>query len=1090
MEAVSSFITLAEKITLLNKNCVEILTKVNDLVSSKDATVNIVYDDNGAINSYSQPTVGNLKNQIDVLNQNMKRMASIDGYTYIRDGQSFKRVMTSDLNKEPLPVASINQVSTFTPINNHFFESLMNPMLAVTIDLTDKVGAEVNKILSRRYIIRFEKNADGTLTENGLRSYNSFVSTFLNQTNINITDFLAWYDNPTNNGIIVDTVKPYDEQIYDLKLKELNYYGIFSVIKIEIDDINNKMWYHLNDIKYYGKDGTIKSLTINDEVIVNRLNASTRYRIAEVNSDSSNTKIRVENIEGYDPIVVGTNVLKYYSDISSLKSVQINIGFDEYIVQFIKPINTDSNILGNLWSQGISFYSNDLLLDINNNINLANYYVQSVYDYGTMLRDMISKKIPTIFGAIPNVVTLSSENFKVVQINKHLTDNKDQEALKKLHSEKTTTKTKISQINSAIIQKTSKLNAGGLTTLEKQALLNEINKLKTELDIATKSLSSILAQINEINSGQNNTIPAKYRTRGFWRFPEPILSNKTNPQHVVQFRVQYRYSSTTGNSNNTETYNYAPVNTPTDPTVIVTPILTPKSKFVITNVTNTKTGGASIAAMATNNTNNAKTINSEIGKSTLIASTDVATTTENPTTLPKYANFSNWVEVLSDVRKRYWDENSKQWYWKIEDVADADTPNINQLDIAIQANERVEIRVKSISEVGWPDSLLESDWSNILQVDFPADLKDVLDDNQFILKEASQDEIIVSMDNTLNSKGVYKHIEDSFYVNQDYFAHMDKSIQVSFRTDQSSSVNLYQYLTILTDRIAKLEEVISGVKGTLKISILKNSTPLTTITNNTNTNITIECEDYGILITGTTRTYLNSINVIDDYSISFENVAQSGILGFLSSRNYTSGGTNGFYSDNGNLNKILLIDWNNDLYTQNNNQFIWFADKDSGDWISTGLTSKSDAYLFLNSPTYNLGTTGSSTTNLSLCNLNDLAWSGTSANLLCAAFPYLPDLTALIENGQEKTKQIKPQSRFNVGLKLFFKFDGSQTSTSNFIINPSDPSITNTSKTRKIKLWFETSDNTTYQFNIVFNFNRFRNFLKPLLSKSTDFSIQ
>ena len=66
-------------------------------------------------------------------------------------------------------------------------------MLAVTIDLTDKVDLVVDKILSRRYINRFEKNADGTLTENGLRSFNSFVTTFLNKTDINITDYLNWY---------------------------------------------------------------------------------------------------------------------------------------------------------------------------------------------------------------------------------------------------------------------------------------------------------------------------------------------------------------------------------------------------------------------------------------------------------------------------------------------------------------------------------------------------------------------------------------------------------------------------------------------------------------------------------------------------------------------------------------------------------------------------------------------------------------------------------------------------------------------------------------------------------------------------------
>jgi hypothetical protein len=1074
MEPISSFVTIAEKITYLNKNNIEILTSINDLVSSTKSSVNIVYDDNGVVSSYSQPTVGYLKNQIDVLNQNMKRMASIDGYTFIRDGQSFKRVMTTDLNIEPQPIGSINQVTTFTPVNNHFFESLMNPILSVTVDLTNKVDANVNKILSRRYIVRFEKNVDGTLTEKGLMSFNSFNTNFLNKSDINISDYLTWYNNPTNNGLVVDTVQPYDEQIYDLKLKTLNYHGIYSVIKVEIDDINNKMWYHLNNIKYYGDDGSVNTLTIGSELLVNRLNAGTRYKVVEVNNDSSNTKVRLENLEGYDPVVVGTDVLKYYSDISANKSVQINVGFDEYIVLFIKPINTDDNILGNLWSKGISFYTNDLLLDINNNINLGNYYVQAVYDYGTLLRDMISKKIPTIYGAIPNPVTLTAENFKVVQINKHLTDDKDQDTLKKLHSEKTSTKTKISQLNTALTQKTSKLNAGGLTTVEKQTYLNEINKLKVDLDVNSKNLSSALAQINEVNVGQSNTVAPKYRVRGFWRFPEPIMTNKTSPQHVVQFRVQYRYSSKSGNSNNVQTFEYVPtVQVSTTSTAGIT-----TTTSVSNNNTNT-TGGASIAATSTNLNNNSSSNDKtstqyvNVGKTVPIESTVVSTTTENPSTLPTYANFSNWTEILTDVRKRYWDENSKQWYWKIEDVENADTPNINQLDIAIQANERVEIRIKAISEVGWPESLLESDWSNVLPVDFPDDLKDVLADNQFILQEASQDQTLVQMETTLTSKGFNKHIDDSIYVNQDYFAHMDKSIQVSIRGDQSSSMNLYQYLTYLTDKITKLEQIISGAKGSLTISLFKKSTFLKTINNNSNITIAIECEDYGTLLSGTTRTYQNSLNVIDDYTVALENTVQSGNLGFLSNRLYVAGGTNSFYTSGNVNNQILMVDWSNNLYPQVDNQFIWFADRDSNEWLSSGVT-QSQIGAILNDAKYNLGTTGSTPINIS----DDTIWTniGSGYDLMAGVFPYLPDLSSLVENGQDKTKLLKPQSKFTIGLKVFFKFNGSTASTETF--NPTVGPPTNTTKTKRIKFWFETTEGT-YQFNLIFNLMRYRTFLKP-----------
>ena len=37
----------------------------------------------------------------------------------------------------------------------------------------------------------------------------------------------------------------------------LNSDKCFLIENIELDDINNKMWYHLNDSRYYGNDGTI-----------------------------------------------------------------------------------------------------------------------------------------------------------------------------------------------------------------------------------------------------------------------------------------------------------------------------------------------------------------------------------------------------------------------------------------------------------------------------------------------------------------------------------------------------------------------------------------------------------------------------------------------------------------------------------------------------------------------------------------------------------------------------------------------------------------------------------------------------------------
>ena len=460
--------------------------------------------------------------------------------------------------------------------------------------------------------------------------------------------------------------------------------------------------------------------------------------------------------------------------------------------------------------------------------------------------------------------------------------------------------------------------------------------------------------------------------------------------------------------------------------------------------------------------------------SQVIQSTQVSTISESPSNQTITAQFSNWVSVLSDVRKRYWDEKAGVWYWKIEDVQDADTPNINQLDIPIQPNERVEIRVSAISEVGWPDSILESEWSNVLTVDFPDDINDVLNENGFILQEASQDQSVVQMDSTLNTRGVYKHIEDSFYINNTYYGHTDKDIAVSFKGDMSNTLNLFEYLSSLTDRIKSLEEIINKVKGELHIYLYKNETLVKEILNNTTTQIKIECEDFVVPITGKTRTYVNSLYVIDDYTLLLSNVAQQGDLGLLSNRNFTSGGTNIFYTDK--LNQALLVDYNDDLYTQQNNQFIWFMDSDSQMNIYSGITSGSTQLPYiLNTSNYNLGAINANSTIYSpWANINSINWTTGSTNLLATVHPYFSDTTNVVETGQEKVKKVSAKSNFVIGIKIFFKLNGSVSNGGQFSVAGS----THVNKTKKVKVYFETDGGQTYQFTLVFNLSNLRLYFK------------
>ncbi len=153
-------------------------------------------------------------------------------------------------------------------------------------------------------------------------------------------------------------------------------------------------------------------------------------------------------------------------------------------------------------------------------------------------------------------------------------------------------------------------------------------------------------------------------------------------------------------------------------------------------------------------------------------------------------------------------ETTRKWIWDIEDVSDADTPNINQLDVAINRAEKVDVRIRSISEVGYPDTPLYSEWSHVITIDFPDELNDVIGENEFILKEATQEEMRVSFENELTSKGISKHVSESFYSNEEYYGHKDTSIATSFKDSFGNTLSLFDYLKQMNDKITALEETV------------------------------------------------------------------------------------------------------------------------------------------------------------------------------------------------------------------------------------------------------------------------------------------
>jgi hypothetical protein len=1047
----SSFPAVADQVISFNKNIVDILSKINSLATTQNPSVNIqIYDENGVLRNYTVPSFTSLKGEIDRLNNNINSLYSIDAagaMIQTTNQNTYKKIITVDLNREPTAVGSIGSITKFKALNNWFFDSLLSPIVSIQLDLTGKIEDNVRKVQSRRYIVDFAKDASGAFTALGQSALNSFNTLFRGNSSIDITDFENWHN--TTSGVVEPLNPKFDEQVFDLDPNELLYDGVFSVLRIQEDRLNRKLWYVLDTLNYVVRSNNqVSQLTIGSEIIVNSDKTSTRYKVIEVSTSESNPRVRLERVEGMEPIPVGISTIKIYSPVIYTKSVKISVGYNERDVVFIKPLNAENNLLARNWSLGTGFWTNDLTLDSTapeNGLTMEQFYIDYVYDYGEVLQDLVAKKTPNKLAGTPIAPTLNLTNFKVVQVNKHLTDTPDSNLIKQKHNYQMTLKSEIEQISEALVSKNNKVKFTKFQSesAKKQSIL-ESEELVRKKDSRSKLLSTITQEIIDLSKNPNNKVDPKFRVRGFWTMPDAIVTRGTRPQEIVQFRVQYRYVSKDG----------------TEP---------PVETFAVDN-TQTK------------------------------------------------AAFSNWNEFKTDARKRTYNPATGAYTWMIEDIEKADTPNINQIDIAIQPNEKVEIRIKSISEVGWPESPTESDYSDILTIDFPTDLNNVLNDTDFILKAATSEDLKIKMNQELSAKGLDEHLSDTIVVNNLTFHHESNKILSGFKDENGTAQDLYTYLKSLQERISSLEEKIKRAKGELEVVILRNNTPYV-VGNGSETTFNIECEDYLKSYTGagvpSGRVFANNIYVIKDFVVKFRNKSTSSALGLLSGRTYlqnpdvyNTGAPQTFWVND--QDELITSDISGQTRTQLNNQYIWTVNYDSVLDTSVTKLTENIGNLFntnasnsitsiLSSTEYNLGYNETSIlsfvgSNKSL--LDSAKWidtnvsSSSTSKLLTSIHPVVNNLETIVETNSDKVKTINAGDANStiIPINIYFKMnslDSNQDGLNYKYINLNSSRRT-VKHVKKIKFFLENeAENRPFTFSIKFNINR----SKVIMATSNNYTV-
>lgn len=168
------------------------------------------------------------------------------------------------------------------------------------------------------------------------------------------------------------------------------------------------------------------------------------------------------------------------------------------------------------------------------------------------------------------------------------------------------------------------------------------------------------------------------------------------------------------------------------------------------------------------------------------------------------ATSTDWNRLL-DLPQRFkmFNKATGKSEWQNVVESNADEMSINEVMIPITENEAVEIRVRSISEVGYPLYSVTSDWSESVVVEFPSDL---VKNNQSIIQELSSDNFLSTLFQELSSIGLYEHLKDSSSSADQKFNHAAENISMNYFTPENKKMSVEQV-------VASMKEDISSIKA-------------------------------------------------------------------------------------------------------------------------------------------------------------------------------------------------------------------------------------------------------------------------------------
>lgn len=787
-------------------NLQNFLWKLNQILSTNSDSVEVTQTRrDGTVDKVLVPSVGFLAGRVQNMEKNFEALLNANGNSVgLKDSngnlRKFDLRNSASLIKdlERINAANLGVPTEFRVKNNWFFESFLNPLLFINVNVEQYINNDIDRFEVKRLIV-------DTMGDDDFITY--FDENYKKKNDINYSNAVL---DLTERGISFSE----DSNIVDLPPAINRARGAFDVMQIFEEDVAQVIAgqaissltkkYKLNTLQYnFLVNGRITSrfLQVGETVI---MDDGTEFDVKGI--DKNERTVILSKVFGNGGITIGANVLRIKPQPYKVPELQVNLGFNERQIIFVRPISSKMDMTTDFYSNGFGIFTNELTIKMQDGsiTQLSDFYQNFVSDFGLLFMNYAKeKKIPATLGQTPTTPTLSASNFKVVLIDSHIKDTANVSDLKTKIAAQEKLKNEIKELDKSIDTLKAELNTN--------KSLNDNQKLsiKKELDSKTKLKSTTFNQLSTISKqitlGLKTTpefsASGKYRIRGFWEIPSG-KSSEYGTQEVVQFRVRYKYLSTKGGSSNTEQFS--------------------------------KVGDSGSTGFFTNNQ-----------------------------------------EFVTKARTKVYDETSGLYVWADENISDPEQNNTNQLDIPIRKGESVEIQIQALSEAGWPENPVASDWSEPIVVNFPEDIQSQ-EESSMLSQEAFAEASKVQFQEELEARGLDIHLQGSFTTGDKYYSHKAEDIASGFFTPEGNTIDLYAIIKNLTDEISALKRAIQVDKGTIKVSIFDSEGNQINVS--AGQEIKLFAGFYRDQIknsSGSTVTYEDGKIINSQYSISIENTSQT-----------------------------------------------------------------------------------------------------------------------------------------------------------------------------------------------------------------------